>query len=249
MFEHKRRSDILEKIRKNDFVSVEELAQEQGVSQMTIRRDLSWLSENGLVERCHGGASLKREVPYRKKKILNAEIKEKIAQEAVSLIERNDTVFLDAGTTTYRIAEKIVNRSDLTVVTVDLEIAYLLKDSQVSLLVCGGEVQHQTGCMLGYFADKMISCLNFNTSFIGTACVDSDFYTSTPTEKKVELKSKILEQSGRAYLVADDSKFGKSALIKINSLASFTGVISNISITDEQRKNLQKQGITMISAK
>jgi DeoR/GlpR family transcriptional regulator of sugar metabolism len=247
MIEQRRRSDILERVRKDEFVSVEELSRELGVSLMTIRRDLSWLSEKGLVERCHGGAALKKEIPFREKQITNASVKERIAAKAEELIEKNDTVFLDAGTTTYQIAKKIMNRPDLTVVTIDVEIAYLLRESAVSLMVCGGEVQHQTGSVLGYFTNAMIRQLNFNVAFLGTPCIDADFYTSTPTVSKVELKNTVLANSSRTYLVADSSKFGTIASVKVNSLSEYTGVISDIKPTDEQLGRLKTMKINLIS--
>lgn len=248
MLTQERSTYILEKIKNGGAAHVETLAKEVGVSSMTIRRDLAKLAKEGLIERCYGGAFLKREIPYREKQSINSEEKIKIAHAAVNLLPKDANVFLDAGTSTWHIASLLTEYKHLTVITADLEIAYLLKDSKVDLIVCGGEVQKKTGSMLGFFANHMIADMRFDVSFIGTACIDTNFDILTPTTEKAELKRLIVQNSRASYLLADSSKFYKQAITRINSLSDYTGVITTKKFSKNEIKDCIQKNITIIEA-
>ena len=102
-----RRSKILEAIRMNGSVSVNDLARDLDVSVMTIRRDLALLDREGLIERCHGGAVVQSEISYSAKRETNREIKEKIADVCAEMVRPGMQIYLDAGTTTWEIARRI----------------------------------------------------------------------------------------------------------------------------------------------
>ena len=104
MLAAERQTEIIRLIEAKGSVQVDELARELRVSAMTIRRDLVKLEESGRIERCHGGAVAKQEVSYEDKQVQNQREKNKIADRCAGLVSSGDTVFLDAGTTTYEIA-------------------------------------------------------------------------------------------------------------------------------------------------
>lgn len=243
MISRERQSNILKQLKVNTYVSVDELATKLNVSPMTIRRDLDNLSKAGLVERCYGGALQNNEIDYSTKNIANADTKKIIANRAYKFIQKDDVVFLDAGTTTFDIAELLKNRKDLTIITTDLEIAYLLRKSSVTLYVCGGLLQMKTGCTIGPFARYFLDNLNFDISFIGTACIDDQFFCSTPTVEKADLKRIAVQHSKSSYLVADASKFNKSSFSRVNSLADYSGVISEKILSDTESRKMKELGI------
>lgn len=245
--EIEREQYILSQIQTAGSVQVEDLAQELGVSLMTIRRDLTNLKEKGLIERCHGGAIQKQEVPYSSKIIVNSSEKNKIAQVAIRYIHKNDTVFLDAGTTTYYIANWLLDRDDLTIVTDDLQIACLLAKSNMQVFICGGYIQKSTGCVMGTFANQMIDNFCIDIAFLGAAAIDDQFNILTPTIEKIELKRQIVKSSNQTYLVTGKDKFNKRAVIKINSAAEYTGIITDMHFTEEEELLLRKKHITIIS--
>lgn len=246
MLTQERSTYILEKIKNGGAAHVETLAKEAGVSTMTIRRDLTKLAKEGLIERCRGGALLKQETPYREKQSINSEEKIKIAHTAVNLIPKGASVFLDAGTSTWHIASLLTEQKRLTVITTDLEIAHLLKNTKIDLIVCGGEVQKKTGSMLGFFANRMLEDMRFDISFVGTACIDKNFDILTPTTEKAELKRLIVKNSQVSYLLADSSKFYKQAVTRINSMSDYTGVITTKKFSKEELKRLAKKNINVI---
>lgn len=247
MLAAERHAIIIERIQENGSVQVDELATELEVSAMTIRRDLEKLQTEGKIERCHGGAVAKQEVTYEDKQTSHQEEKRGLAEIGKRFVSPGDTVFLNAGTSTYEIAKRIMNIPDLTVVTDDLEIAQLLKSSEAELFLCGGLVQKSTGSMFGYYATQMLTDFRFDVGFFGAASINDEFQVMTPTADKAFLKRTTVKQCEKSYLVADASKFGRQAMTKINHLGEYTGVITDRKFSEEEKKRLKKLGARIIS--
>lgn len=246
MLAAERQSRIVELIQEQGSVQVEELADKLKVSPMTIRRDLVKLQEENQIERCHGGAVAKQEVDYADKRISHKNEKKKIAKACVSYIKEGNTIFLDAGTTTYEIADLIKDIPDIMVVTNDLEIANLLKQGSVDLILCGGVVQKSTGSTLGYYATQMIADFQFDVGFFGAASINDKFQVMTPTVDKAFLKRETRKQCRFAYLAVDSSKFHRQSMTKINDLGDYTAVITNEKFTVEEKEKLQTIGAAVI---
>lgn len=246
MLAAERHLKIIEIISKSGAVQVEELARVLDVSLMTIRRDLEKLKHEGTIDRCHGGAVIKREVPYTEKQALETEEKHRIAEQCVGLIKKGNVVFLDAGTTTYEVAKLIKDIPNLTVVTNDIEIARLLLNSTINLIICGGTVQKSTGSMVGALANQLMEDLRLDVAFMGAQTIDEHFNVMTPTVDKAILKQTICRNSKEKYLVVDRSKFARQALIKINDLSGYTAVITNKRFTPEEEKRLRDMRVTII---
>lgn len=242
-----RQSKIIEILQKRGSVLVDELAQEFNVSSMTIRRDLVKLQEKRKIERCHGGAVVRQEVTYADKRTSHKREKEKLAEVCCGLVSEGDNVFLDAGTTTYEIAQLIKDRKGILIVTNDLEIAGILKNSEVELFVCGGSVQKSTGSMFGHYATQMLADFKFDIGFFGAASVNDDFEVMTPTIEKMWLKRQTPKQCRKAYLVVDESKFGKQAMAKINHLGDYTAVITDKRFGTKDMKRLKELGAVIIN--
>ncbi len=240
MLAAERQSIIMEQIEKQGSVQVDELAQALNVSAMTIRRDLTKLEKDMKIERCHGGAVAKQEMSYADKQTCNQDAKRRLAQLCLPLVQAGSSVFLDAGTTTYEIARLIKDIPGILIVTNDLEIAQLLKNSQAELFICGGNVQKTTGSMFGYYAVQMLADFKFDTGFFGAASINDDFEVLTPTSEKMWVKRQTPKQCTRSYLVADESKFGRQAMTKINHLGDYTGVVTNKMFSPDEWKQLKK---------
>lgn len=238
---------ILNMIQHNGSVQVDELAAELQVSTMTIRRDLEKLQQEGVIERCHGGAVSKTEVSYADKRAVNHEEKEKIAAKAAEFIREGDAVYLDAGTTTYEIARRIMHL-ELTVVTNDLEIALLMKNSKAELILCGGYVQKSTGSTYGYYATQMMGDFRFDIGFFGAAAINEEFQVLTPTTDKAFLKRLLVKQSQQSFLTVDGSKFSRQGINRINSLADYTAVITDYDFNENNKQLTEKMGVTIIKA-
>lgn len=247
MLPAERHLKIIDLIAENGSVQVEELAKILDVSLMTIRRDLEKLKQDGRIDRCHGGAIMKREVPYTQKRSLETDEKHNIAGQCLRFIKKGSVVYLDAGTTTYEIALAIKDIPSLTVITNDIEIARLLLGSVANVIICGGVVQKSTGSMVGVLANQMMENIRVDVAFMGAASIDDHFNVLTPTMDKAVMKQTVCRNSKEKYLVVDKSKFGKQALIKINHLSDYTAVITNKKFTIEEDKKIKEMRITIIS--
>lgn len=246
MFAAERQAKILEVMQREGSVQVDKLATEMRVSSMTIRRDLEKLQDKGKVERRHGGAVLKQEVTFENKMVSNCEEKHRIAEAAAVHVKKGDTVFLDSGTTVLEIARLISEIPELLIVTNDLQIAAFLKDTSADIFVCGGSLQKSTGSMLGYYATQMLEQFNFNIGFFGAASIDDRFQVQTPTVDKAFLKRTCVKRCEKSYLVVDESKFRKSAMLTINRLCDYSAVITNCKFTEEEYRHLAERNVSIV---
>lgn len=238
---------IINIIKNKGAVKVDELAKELDVSLMTVRRDLEKLKNEGILERCHGGAILKNEVSYKEKRTLQNAEKIKIAERCAKMVRKGDTIFLDSGTTTYEIAKLICNIPSLTIITNDIEIARFLIDTNVHLMLCGGTVQKSTGSMVGEFAIRMMEDIRTEIAFIGAASIDDEFNVLTPTSNKAVFKRTVCKYANRSYLAVDQTKFGKQALLKVNHLSDYTGVVTDKEFNAKEQELIKKYKINIIS--
>lgn len=254
MFIDERRNMILKCIASEGRAEVNKLAETFGVSVMTIRRDLKELEQKGFITRTWGGAiaseSFIDEIPYKQKAVTNIELKESIARMAAKLINKNDSVILDAGSTTLEIAKILrVESKSLTIVTNDLNIALELADvPQIKVYTTGGYVQSMVYCLIGDEALNFINSINSNIAFIGAGAIDLDTRVYTPTMEKAHLKRAMIQNTANAVLVADYTKFGHRAFAKVCEIEQFDMVITNEGIPDEIVDQIENKGIKAIMA-
>ncbi len=246
-----RKATILDILTKEKFAKVEALAEQFGVSVMTIRRDLEKCEQEGLVLRCHGGAVLKErfthEVLYADKMVSDLDAKEAIAEYATRFVTPGAIIFLDAGTTIFCLAKKIVTVPDLTVVTNDLAIASLMSETKASVIMLGGLVANSLGSTHGHMTERMLEDLRIETAFLGGQTVNQDFDLFNTNETKAHFRRLVLQRSDKAYLLMDATKFYKQTLFKVHKLSEYTGVITDKPILDTEQEYLTEHDINLIS--
>ena len=252
MLAEERLTQIYNSILKEKAVKIDELAQLHNVTPMTIRRDLDKLVEmHRDVRRCHGGAILSVEVDteeeFENKININVNEKTQVAEKAFSLIRDHDTVYLDAGTTTLELA-KLITESDLTlnVMTNDIEISRVLKNSKGEVLLTGGVMQKSTGCLVGSFAEENISKIRFKIAFMGATAINENYDVLTPSIEKRTMKPLVIRNSSKSYMLVDSDKFDKSSTYMIYNLTDFTGVITTRKFEQEELKKIEQMGIELI---
>ena len=249
MFAGERQKYILEQLRANGDVSVEKLAKKLDVSLMTIRRDLQKMSDEGQIERYHGGAIIKSEEPYVKKAVSHNEEKLAIAKKAVDMIKDGNCIFLDAGTTTFQMVPLLEQFHNLTIVTNDLEIAYKVARMKFDVIIIGGRLQKTTSCMFGMMTNDALQQLKFDQAFMGAATIDEQFDVLTPTEVKAAYKRTVVENSNYSYLLVDSGKFNRRAMVKVNNLRDYTGVITTYQFSEDEGVQILENDISIISVK
>ncbi len=251
MLSSERQVLIAEYVSSRGAVGVEEIAGRFGVSQMTARRDLKALEEAGMVVRVHGGAMLRsgitRDVPYSSKAGSLPAEKARIAETALRLISEGDAIILDAGSTTFALAERLHAFRDLTVVTNDLKIAAELADCRGIRVICtGGEVQPGVYNMMGPVAEGMVAPLHVDASFIGCDAIDPSSGVMTRNINKVPLKRAMILAASKPVVLADHSKFGLRVFAQICTFAELYGVITDDGADTTLLQALQDSGARVI---
>lgn len=209
MILEKRLEIILDTLEKEEAVSNKILTDKLKVSESTLRRDLSYLQDMGKITRVHGGAILNNiaasEINFTDNQ--KSQLKEKsiIAKKASGLIKDAKFIYLDAGSTCHEVIKFLNNSSDVTIVTNGLMHVDDLINKNIKTVLLEGEIKPSTKVTTGIRTLESISEYNFDLAFIGANGFDEKaYYTADPNEAVV--KSKAIENSTRAYILADRSK-------------------------------------------
>lgn len=210
-----RHDDILKIVSRLRAVTVGELTERTGVSEVTIRKDLKLLEELGLVVRTHGGAQLAEDRSNLRtlaaRQVERTGEKHAIAERAASLINEGDTIYLDSGSTCAALAE-VISGMHVSVVTNSLPVLQILAAAPaVVLLSVGGAYRRDAGSFLGPVAIRSIRDLRIETCFIGATGVMHDGTCSAQNLLESEVKREVLAVSKRRVVVADSDKIGTTA--------------------------------------
>jgi DeoR/GlpR family transcriptional regulator of sugar metabolism len=233
MLARHRQSLILQAVRSDGSARVSDLTQQLGVSDMTIRRDLEVLARDGLVEKVHGGAVLPgspsaHEVGFEDKLVFECSEKTTIARAAASLVKPGTAIALTAGTTTFGLAQCLLDVPGLTIVTNSLRVASLFGGKEgVSVVVTGG-VRTPSDALVGPVADLTIRSLHFDTVFLSCNGIDPEAGLTTPNLAEAETNRTFIKLARRVVVLADHTKWG---VVSLASFASLDDV--NVLITDE----------------
>ncbi|QKS70144.1 DeoR/GlpR transcriptional regulator [Paenalkalicoccus suaedae] len=216
-----RHERILALLKQQKIAKLHELVEATGASESTIRRDLSILEDDHKLKRIHGGASFlsrKSEEPsLLEKKTQHTTEKDAIGKHAASLVENNDCIYVDAGSTTEAILPHITAKN-VTVVTNGLNIIEAALLQNLKVYVLAGYVKTGTRAFVGKAAAESIKQYRFDLAFIGTNGIDVSFGYSTPDPEEASIKAAAIAQSNLAYMVSDPSKFRQTSFTKIADL-------------------------------
>lgn len=216
------------------------------VTRETIRKDLYELESEGLLKKIHGGAVLdtpNKESDYQKRLRKDEEAKRAIAKAAVQHIEEGDTIYLDYGTTTYRLAEELMSKKNITVITNTIPIVnLLLNHSSIELMILGGVVRKNEDSLFGSFALNNIENIYVDIGFFGCGGIDSFSGITNHHIGESELSKKMLKHCQSKIFLADYSKFGTTAFYKIADFEDVDIIITDKMVdTDIKSKILQSK--------
>ncbi|SDW50508.1 transcriptional regulator, DeoR family [Ruegeria halocynthiae] len=226
-----RQSDILEIAREDGRVTVEGLADRFQVTVQTIRRDLAELSEAGKLDRVHGGAVLRSGVSnigYEDRRALNHEAKTRIAERCAANISEGSSVFMNIGTSTEAVARQMLHHKNLMVVTNNMNVAHILAESSdCQIVVAGGVLRRSDSGLVGNLAVSTIRQFKFDHAIIGCSAMDPAGDLMDFDLQEVLVSQTIIEQARHISLVADTSKFQRTAPARIASLADVDTVYTD----------------------
>ncbi|UDY34904.1 DeoR/GlpR family DNA-binding transcription regulator [Dermatobacter hominis] len=203
---------IREELDRAGRVRVVELASDMGVSEMTIRRDLDDMAEDGLLQRVHGGAIAVGPQPFAKRLHQHGRAKERIAAKLVELVGEGGAIGIDASTTMQRLIPRLQNAGDLTVLTNGLDsFAAMQGVAGVTALLTGGRSDARTGSLVGPLAVRATHDVLLRRLFVSAAAVDPHRGSSEATLDEAEIKLAMADVAAEVVLAVDSSKLGQRA--------------------------------------
>ncbi len=247
---HERQKIILQLIAEKGSVTVAELCERFGVSDMTIRRDLSLLEKASLLRRIHGGAVSARGRSYEPPVLARIQearpAKQAIGRFAARLVHEGNSIALDIGTTTLELARQLTRMRDITVLTNSLPIANILTDQPgIRLMLCGGIVRPGEHSMIGPVAEYTFSRFYVDTAFIGIGGVDLEAGLTEYNLEDAEVKRHMIHNSQRCILLTDSRKFGLKTFASVAPLSVVDEIVTDDGLDSDFRKRLEKMGITV----
>jgi DeoR/GlpR family transcriptional regulator of sugar metabolism len=238
---------IMSALRASDTVSVAELAVEHAVSEMTIRRDLDELAQQGVVRRVRGGAvSLLlrgEEPPFGVREREAVEAKRRIAAEVASLLSDGEAVLLDGGTTNLEIARAIRDRR-LTVLPLSLQAAHELSTApRVRLVLPGGEVRPGELNLVGPLTESAVRSLRFDTAVIGCCGLSAEHGLTAHDLSDVAVKQAAISSARRVVAATDSGKFSRTAFGAVCPLDRLDMVVTDTALPPAEHDALVAAGV------
>lgn len=252
MFQEERQERILSMLRENQSIRIAHLAMQLGVTRETIRKDLYELEQQGHIKKVHGGALLNKtnaEPSYTKRSQTNPALKEQIAAKAAEYVEDGDSIYIDIGTTTLLLAQKLKQRNKLTVITNSIPVAAELGNHPgAKVIMCGGEVRGEELALSGPLAIQSLQNIYIDKAFIGIGglSIESGFTDYHIGES--EIRKMMLAHAKERYALMDHSKAFITAFYKTASAQELDFVITDQQTHSNIVKYLTDNGVEVIIA-
>ena len=249
-----RQQRVLELIKEGITIRVSRLSELLDVSEMTIRRDLITLENQGLVERTHGGAVLRHErvidkFHYQSNVEKNIEVKQRIAQKAATLIEPDDIIYLGEGTTPPLVLRYVDPAMSFTAFTNNLGTLSEIENKAVELVLLGGSYNPRTHSMAGSLTMEMIRQVYATKVFLSVDGLSLSAGLTTPDLEIATIERSMIHHTrGQVVVMADQSRFGMVAEMVITPIQRINILVSDQELPDEFRKDLESIGVGIIIA-
>jgi DeoR family transcriptional regulator, glycerol-3-phosphate regulon repressor len=215
---------LLDMVRVHSSVSVEQLADQLGVTLQTVRRDVQRLADAGLLTRFHGGvrvpSSTVENIAYQQRESLNHEGKQRIARMAAAQIPSDCSLFLNIGTTIEAIARALLAHTGLRVITNNLNVAAILSSNPAcEVIVVGGVLRPRDRGIVGEAAVDFIRQFKVDIGLIGISGIEADGTLRDFDYREVKVAQAIIAHSREVWLAADHSKFNRPAMVEMAKLS------------------------------
>ncbi len=246
-----RRQRVLDLLAEKGFMALGDLAQATQASESTIRRDLDFFAEKGVLRRTHGGAiflSDRDALPALEERAqIKPEEKKWIAQAAAGRIQDGDSVLLDGGTTTLEVAKLLVGRR-VQIVTNSLPIAHLFASSrETDLVILGGYVYPRTGVALGPLTVRMMEDIHVHQTILSVGGITAKGLFNSNL-LLVETERAMMHCADEVVVVADHTKMGRQALAFLCKVSDVDTLITDRVPGPEQSGWFESQGVKLLVA-
>jgi len=251
LYLEERRQEILRRVNQEERVSVAELSQQFGVSEVTIRSDLQALAERNLVVRTHGGALPSARGLYDLSLALRrqrqVQEKSRIGEAGAALVADGDAIFLDSSSTALAIAQHIRHHRHLTVVTNSLAVAQDMLDAPgVTVVMVGGTLRRDTASMVGTDGLEMLRKFNIQTGFFGAHGISLAEGLTDVSADEAEVKRPLVAMCRQVVAVLDATKWGRVGLASFAHLEQVDCIISDVHAPADLVAHMRELGIKVI---
>lgn len=242
---NERQQAITYLVNEQNQISVNELAQRLNVSMVTIRHDLNFLAQNGYLKREHGIAVAIESDSLDARMKIKFPLKQKIADYAASLVNNGERIFIEGGSTNALLARQLAYSKRITLITSSYYIAQLLKNTELNVIVLGGDYQKQSESVVGELACLALATLTFDKAFIGIDGFTQPAGFTGRNRQRTELVNTILTKPCENIIITDSSKFGVTHPYSLTPLAAVSRVITDMAINQSDEAYLNQQKITV----
>jgi DeoR/GlpR family transcriptional regulator of sugar metabolism len=238
-------------LRSNTQLTIADMAKRLQISEVTLRKDLNELQGKGIVERAHGIARISPNVRARysleREMEVNFAIKELIAEAAVDMVHDGEAVLLGPGSTCGAIMKKLSRKNNIVIITNAVNFEPLLENTSNSRIIfLGGEYSFLQGAVMGVFSLDTLNSLNITKFFLGASAISiEDGLTSENLNDTIFIKT-MMERSKEVIAVADHTKFGKSAAIRLTPINKLNRIITDREIDERQKRLILETGVDLI---
>jgi DeoR/GlpR family transcriptional regulator of sugar metabolism len=220
---------------------------------MTIRRDLNFLGDRHLVQRVHGGAAVKRtevdEPPYTIREREMQLEKEQIGLQAASMVREREVILVDIGSTLLYFVRSLPSDKEITLVTHWLPVVLeMARRAPSKIIFLGGEVNLGELSVTGGYTEEMLQNFNADRLFLGVAGVSPEHGLTDYNTGEVQVKRQMMKYAKKVIVLADHSKFGRVAPLKIVNLTSVHQIITDEGISEVDRRAVESVGVEVVVA-
>jgi DeoR/GlpR family transcriptional regulator of sugar metabolism len=252
-----RQNLLVESLVRRGFMSVADIAEETGVSEITIRRDLTELERSGTIRRTHGGALIAkngvsnvydiREPTFEARRRRNSDAKIRIARTAAQFVKPGHTIALDTGSTTLELTRFLGDIPDIRIITNNTRAASLIAETSHPVYLPGGRLRGRELSIYGSSAAAFVASYHYDIVFLGLSGItDQGLFDYSPEDS--EIKRAFIQRSDQVIALSDASKFNRQAMVRIAALNEIHYLIVDTMPPDALREAIETAGPKIIIA-
>ncbi len=244
-----RQDRIIDRARRDGFVSVEGLAVDFDVTPQTIRRDLNLLCDHALLRRHHGGAALPssvENVSYDARQVMNQGEKRSLARALADFIPDRASLFINIGTTTEEVAKALLGHRELRVITNNLNVASILAaNPDFEVIIAGGYVRNRDRGVIGEATIDFINQFKVDIAVIGISGIDEDGALLDYDYREVRVAQTIIKNAREVLLVADHTKFERRPMVRLGDASVIDHIFTDQPLSPEMEEIFKSANVSV----
>lgn len=246
-----RRQQIIHILMQEGKVTAANLSERLGVSEDTIRRDLKDLEKAGQLNRVHGGALPKSPsvAPYKQRQEQNTSAKTVIAKAVAKLIQPDQVILIDSGTTALEVARQLPPNLQVSVITTSPPVVMALSEHPyINVIMLGGNLDKTSMTVTGATTQEALSRIRADICILGVCSLHKDIGVTTITYEEAQMKRLMIHNSAKVIAASTAEKLGTASAFVITSIKHISHIVTEASVSNTILEPYQSLGINVIKA-